>query len=367
MLQFTARLSRSALLPALLLFIFPLGCAEPPGQPTETASDDSTTTADSSEELVVNVYSARHYDTDDKVFAAFTAETGIEVKVVEADSAALLERLRREGEDSPADLFVAVDAGRLYHAEQEGIFQPVQSEVLEQRIPASLRHPDGLWFGLTKRARVIAVAEERVSDGAISSYEDLADPAWRGKVLIRSSSNVYNQSLMGSIVAAHGEEAAEEWCEGLVANLARKPQGGDRDQVRAVASGEGDVAVVNSYYLAQMVAADDKPEDQAAAAAVSVVFPNQDGRGTHVNISGAGVVRGAPHRENAVRLLEFLTSESAQSIFAGGNKEYPVVPGYELAPELAAFGEFEEDSINASVFGSQGQQALRMMDRCGWR
>ena len=341
-----------------------LACAGPEA-PAESAKDAASSEPPS--EQVVNVYSARHYDTDDEVFAAFTEETGIEVNVVEGDSAALLERLRREGEESPADLFVAVDAGRLYHAEQEGLFQPTQSDVLEERIPASLRHPDGLWFGLSKRARVILVAKDRVDEGAITTYEDLADPKWQGKVLIRSSSNVYNQSLVGSIVAAHGEEAAEEWCTGLVANLARKPQGGDRDQIRALAAGEGDIAVANTYYLAQMIAADDKPEDQAAAAAVSVVFPNQGDRGTHVNISGAGVVRGAPHAENAVRLLEFLTSEPAQTVFAGGNKEYPVVEGYELAPELAAFGEFEEDSINASVFGSQGQQALRLMDRCGWR
>lgn len=348
-----------------------VGCSRPePAEPVASPvapSSDAVDSVDSAEEPVVNVYSARHYDTDDELYATFTEQTGIEVRVVEGDSASLLERLRREGDDSPADLFVAVDAGRLSQAEEEGIFQPVESEVLEERIPPSLRHPEGLWFGLTKRARVIVVAKDRVAEGAIATYEDLADPKWRGKVLIRSSSNVYNQSLMGSIVAAHGEEAAEAWCEGLVANLARKPQGGDRDQVRAVAAGEGDVAVVNSYYLAQMIAADDKPEDQAAAAAVSIVFPNKGGRGTHVNLSGAGVVRGAPHPRNAVRLLEFLTSEPAQTVYAGGNQEYPVVAGYERAPELAALGEFEEDSINASVFGSAGQKALRMMDRCGWR
>ena len=340
--------------------------AEPAATP-DNAAPDGQAGAESATGGVVNVYSARHYDTDDQLYANFEAETGIKVQVIEGDSAALLERLRREGEQSSADLFIAVDAGRLNQAEKEGIFDGVDSAVLNERIPASLRHPDGLWFGLTKRARVIVRAKDRVADGEISSYEDLADPKWKGKVLIRSSSNIYNQSLVGSILAAHGEEATEKWCEGVVANMARKPQGGDRDQVRALAAGEGDVAVVNSYYLGQMVAAADKPEDQEAAAQVAVVFPNQDDRGTHVNISGAGVVRGAPNRDNAIRLLEYLTSESAQKMLADVNKEYPIVASYTPVAELAAFGTFKEDSVNASVFGANGQDALRLMDRCGWR
>lgn len=350
-----------ALLLSLLFTTF--GCASPETSPE--GGDGESPTAPS--EQVVNVYSARHYDTDQSLFDRFKAETGIEVRVIEGDSAALLERLRREGEASPADLFVAVDAGRLHQAELEGIFQPIESAVLESRVPAHLRHPDGLWFGLTKRARVIVYAKDRVEAGAIATYEDLAADAWQGRLLIRSSSNIYNQSLVGSILAAAGDEAAEAWCRGVVANLARSPQGGDRDQIRALAAGEGDVAVVNTYYLAQMIAAADKPEDQAAAAQVAVVFPNQQDRGTHVNISGAGVVKGAPNRENAVRLLEFLTSEAAQNTFAGGNKEYPVVSGVAPVPELAAFGSFAEDQLNASVFGANNKQALMLMDRCGWR
>ncbi len=346
-----------------------LGCTSPATETGDSASEESTDSAANSgtesSDGVVNVYSARHYDVDDEVYESFTRETGIKVNIIEGDSAALLERLRREGEQSPADVFIAVDAGRLYQAEQEGIFDPVESEILSQRIPANLRHPDGLWFGLTKRARILVYAKDRVQPGEINSYEDLADPKWKGRVLIRSSSNIYNQSLMGSILAAHGEEAAEAWCRDLVANMARKPQGGDRDQVRAVAAGEGDVAVANSYYLAHMSSG--SPEDQAAAAKVGVVFPNQDDRGTHVNISGAGVVKGAPNRDNAIRLLEHLTDETAQQLFAGGNKEYPAVAGYATVPELEAFGEFQEDTLNASVFGSNNQQALMIMDRCGWR
>lgn len=346
-----------------LLVLCAWGCSSPQTDDaaTQKPADEATV------EQVVNVYSARHYDTDDHLYAMFKEQTGIEVKLIEGDSAALLERLRREGEQSPADVFIAVDAGRLQHAESEGIFAPTRSEILEERIPASLRHPDGLWFGLTKRARVIVYAKDRVQADEITNYEDLADPKWKGRVLIRSSSNVYNLSLMGSIIAAHGEEAAEQWCKALVANMARPPQGGDRDQVRAVAAGEGDVAVVNTYYLAQMLAADDKPEDQEAAAKVGIIFPNQGDRGTHVNVSGAGLVKGGPNPENAVKFLEFLTSPEAQKILADENKEYPVAMGYEWVAELRGFGEFKEDALNASVFGTNNQNALMTMDRCGWR
>ena len=335
-----------------------LSCSSPAAEDTNKAGAEAT-------EQVVNVYSARHYDTDDTIYEAFLEETGIRVNLIEGDSAALLERLTREGAESPADVFITVDAGRLYQAEQQEIFAPVQSDILEERVPQSLRHPEGLWFGLTKRARIIVVSKDRVESGAISSYEDLADEKWRGKVLIRSSSNVYNQSLMGSIIAARGEEAAEAWCRGLVANFARTPQGGDRDQIRSVAAGEGDVAVVNSYYLARMISGSD--EDREAASKVAVVFPNQGDRGTHVNISGAGVVKGAVNLDNAIRFIEYLTSSQAQTVFAGGNKEYPVAAGYEAVTELAEYGPFEEDALNASVFGSNNQIALMTMDRCGWR
>ncbi|MEM7582336.1 MAG: Fe(3+) ABC transporter substrate-binding protein [Acidobacteriota bacterium] len=344
-----------------------IGC----GAPSENAASSDPSAANGQGDAssdgspVVNVYSSRHYDVDDEVYESFTRETGIKVNLIESDSAALLERIKREGDQSPADVFVTVDAGRLYQAQQEGIFDPVTSEILTERIPANLRHPEGLWFGLTKRARVIMIAKDRVESGAITRYEDLANPKWQGKVLIRSSSNIYNQSLMGSIIAAAEEKGAEAWCRGLVANMARPPQGGDRDQIRAVAAGEGDIAVANTYYLAAMMVG--SPEDQAAAAKVQPIFPNQDNRGAHVNISGAGVVKGAPNRANAIRFLEHLTSEQAQEKFAGANKEYPVVAGVALAPELEGFGEFREDDLNASVFGASNQQALMLMDRCGWR
>ena len=313
----------------------------------------------------VNVYSARHYDTDDTIYQKFTRATGIKVNLIEGNSDALLERLKREGKRSIADVFMTVDAGRLYQAEKLGLFQPTKSKILESRIPANLRHSKGLYFGLTKRARIILRSKDRVKAGEITSYEDLAKPKWKGKVLIRSSTNVYNQSLVGSIIAAHGKEQAAQWCKGVVANMARKPQGGDRDQIKAVAAGEGDIAVANSYYFARMLNGTD--EEKAAAAKVEVVFPNQSGRGTHVNISGIGVIKTAPNRKNAIKLIEFLSSDEAQKVFASGNNEYPVVRGVELVPVLKKLGGFKEDVLNPAVFGSNNEKSIRMMDAAGWR
>ena len=313
----------------------------------------------------VNVYSARHYDTDDAIYKRFTEETGIRVNVIEGKSDELLVRLDREGRLSPADVFITVDAGRLHRAVERGVFQPTDSGVLESRIPEALRHPDNLWFGVTKRARVIVVSKDRVPQNIQLDYEDLTDPKWRGRVLVRSSSNIYNQSLVASIIASRGAEAAEAWCEGLVRNLARKPQGGDRDQIRAVAAGEGDVAIVNSYYYAQML--EGGPADREAAARVRLIFPNQDGRGAHVNISGAGVVKHAPNPENAVRFLEFLASDEAQRALAAGTQEYPVVPGVPVTEQLAPLGTFTSDGVDAAALGTHNAEAVRIMDRAGWR
>ena len=314
---------------------------------------------------VVNVYSARHYDTDDTIYKDFEKKAGIKVNIIEGNSDALLARLNREGRRSPADVFITVDAGRLYQAEKQGVFQGVSTDTLKKRVPANLRHPKGLWFGLTKRARIILRSKSRVKEGEISSYEDLAKPEWKGRVLIRSSSNVYNQSLVGSLIEAHGEKGAAAWCKGIVANMARKPQGGDRDQIKGVAAGEADVAVANSYYYARMLSG--TPEEKAAAAKVAVVFPNQKGRGTHVNLSGVGVCANAPNKENAIKFIEFLTSSAAQKVFAAGNNEYPVVKGVESVPVLRSFGGFKEDSVNAAAFGNNNPKAIQIMDRAGWR
>lgn len=315
---------------------------------------------------VVNVYSARHYDTDDALYKQFEADTGIKVNIIEGGSDALLERLRREGRRSPADLFITVDAGRLNKAEELGIFQPVSSSVLEERVPENLRHPDGLWFGLTQRVRVILVSKDRVEEGAITSYEDLAKPEWKNRVLIRSSSNIYNQSLVGSVLETHGHDAALAWCRGLVANLARRPQGGDRDQIRAVAAGEADVAVANHYYYAMLLNSDEQA-DRDAANAVRLIFPNQNDRGAHVNISGAGVVKTAPNKENAIKFLEYLVSPQAQAIIASGNSEYPVTSDAKLTPVLEKFGSFKADEVSAYKFGKNNRNAIRMMDQAGWR
>ena len=317
-------------------------------------------------EEVVNVYSARHYDTDDELIKRFTDETGIKVNIIEGKSDTLLARIKQEGDLSPADVFITVDAGRLRMAEDQGIFQPTRSKVLEARLPESVRHPDGLWFGLTKRARVIVASKDRVPADLQLDYEDLVDPNWKGRVLIRSSSNIYNQSLVASLIEANGESGAEEWCRGIVTNLARTPQGGDTDQIRAVAAGEGDVAVVNHYYLARLMGSQ-KPADREVASKVRVIFPNQDGRGTHVNVCGGGVVKTAPNRENAIKFLEFLASDAAQQRFAEGNYEYPSVVDIPTSKVLMGFGPYKTDSLNASKLGANNKKAVRTMDRAGWR
>ena len=315
---------------------------------------------------VVNIYSARHYDTDDTLYRNFKDRTGITVKVIEGNSDALLSRLKREGKRSPADVFITVDAGRLNKAERQGIFAPVKSNVLAERVPSHLRHPEGLWFGLTQRVRVILASKARVKPDEITRYEDLAKPKWRKRVLIRSSSNVYNQSLVGSLIARYGEKRALAWCEAVVANMARRPQGGDRDQIRAVAAGEGDVAVANHYYYARLLTSS-KEADRRAANAVRLIFPNQKDRGAHVNISGAGVVKTAPNKANAIKFLEFLVSDRAQQVFAAGNNEYPVVKSVAPPAVLKQFGTFKADAVSAHKFGNNNQQAIRLMDRAKWR
>ena len=315
---------------------------------------------------VVNIYSARHYDTDDALFQKFKTQTGITVKVIEGNSDALLTRLRREGKRSPADIFITVDAGRLNKAEAQGIFAPVTSKILTDRVPTNLRHPKGLWFGLTQRVRIILVSKTRVQPGEITRYEDLAKTKWRKRVLIRSSSNVYNQSLVGSLIAKYGDKRALAWCEAVVANMARRPQGGDRDQIRAVAAGEGDVAVANHYYYARLLTSP-KEADRRAANAVRLVFPNQKDRGAHVNISGAGVVKTAPNKANAIKFLEFLVSDEAQKVFSAGNNEYPVVKSVPPPQVLKQFGTFKADTVSAHEFGRNNQKAIRLMDRAKWR
>lgn len=313
----------------------------------------------------VNLYSSRHYDTDRALYDRFSEETGVEVNLIEGDADELIERIKAEGTNSPADVLITVDAGRLHRAVEAGLLSPVDSTVLEERVPDNLQHPENLWFGLSERIRAIVYAEDRVEPGEISSYEDLADPVWEDRVCIRSSSNIYNQSLLASMIASEGAEAAEAWAKGIVANMARPPQGGDTDQIKAVAAGECDVAIVNHYYLVRLLEGDEA--DQEVAARVGILFPNQDGRGAHANISGAGVLGTAPNRDQAIRFLEYLTTPEAQTIFTEGNHEYPVVEGVAPDPVLAAWGDFATDTVNAASYGENNAEAVRIMDRAGWK
>jgi iron(III) transport system substrate-binding protein len=315
---------------------------------------------------IVNVYTHRHYATDAELFAQFTQATGIEVQVVQAGDDELLARLEQEAANSPCDVLIAADAGRLGLATLRGLLRPTQSTTLQTRIPAHLREPGHHWFGLTMRARVVAYHKDRVKPEDIRTYADLTLPEWKGRVLVRSSENVYNQSLLAAMIAHQGAAAAEAWAAGIVQNLARPPQGGDTDQLMAVAEGIGDVAIVNSYYVGKLMASDE-PEKQKAKAAIGVIFPTMDGHGTHVNVSGGGVTKHAPHAAEAMALLEFLSGPEAQERFAEGNKEYPVVANVAPAAELAAFGTFVADTLDLGVLAQHNAEAIKRFDAAGWR
>jgi len=319
------------------------------------------------EDKVVNIYSSRHYQTDEALYAGFTKATGIKVNRIEAGDDALIERIRNEGTRSPADVMITVDAGRLWRAEQLGLFQPVKSAVLESRIPANLREPSGQWFGFSQRARVIAYNKDKVNPSEIQTYEELADGKWKGRVCMRSSTNIYNLSLMGALIDHLGPEKAEAWAKGVRANLAQEPKGGDSDQLMAVAAGLCDLTVSNQYYYARL-ARSDKPNERAAAQKIGIVMPNQKTWGTHVNISGGGVARHAPHREAAIKFLEYLASDEAQRYFADGNNEWPVVQTVKLDnPVLSALGDFKRDRLNVAVLGRNQPNSQKIYDRVAWK
>lgn len=315
---------------------------------------------------VVNVYNARHYGSDQQLWDGFEKATGIEVNAVSGDHDPLLQRLVSEGARSPADLFITVDAGRLAAAIEKGVLQPIGSDLVKVTIPAHLRDKDDHWVGLSVRARVLIYAKDRVAPGELSTYEALAEPRFEGRVLVRSSSNIYNLGLIGSLIEANGAEKTLAWCQGLVANLARPPQGGDTDQIKAVAAGVGDVAISNSYYFGRL-AASTKPEDRAVVEKLAVFFPNQGDRGTHVNVSGVGLVKHAPNRANAVRLIEYLVSPEAQRYLADVNHEFPANPAVPPGPIAASWGPFKQDTLNATVYAQRSAEALKLADRCGWK
>ena len=318
----------------------------------------------------VNVYSARTENLIKPLLDRFTGDTGIEVNLVTGSADALLKRLELEGRNTPADVLITTDVGRLHQAETRDVLQPIESAGLQKHIPAHYRDPDNHWFGLTLRSRIIVHSHERVDPANLSTYEALADDRWQDRLCIRSSSNVYNQSLVASLIAHNGAEATQQWANDVVDNFARDPQGGDRDQIQAVAAGQCDIAVVNTYYLAGMLASS-RDSEVNAAMAVDVFWPNQPGtdkpRGAHMNISGAAVTKYAQNKNEAVKLLEYMLSDDAQKWYADKNFEYPVKAGIQPNAMLQQWGDFKADDLNLSKLGELNAEAVRIMDRAGWK
>lgn len=314
----------------------------------------------------VNIYSARKEDLIKPLLDDFSKQTGITVNLVTGKEAELLQRLQSEGINSPADLLLTSDAGRLAAAHHAGVLQTTPSKLLEKNIPAAYRDPEGYWYGLSVRARPILYAKDRVKPAELSTYEDLAASRWKGKICVRSSDSIYNQSLVAGMIAHHGEAKTETWAKGLVANFARSPKGGDRDQIKAIAAGECDLALANTYYLGGMINSSDQAE-QEAAAQVAVFWPDTKTTGVHVNVSGAGVTAHAKNRDNAVKLLEFLAGNQAQHWYASVNNEYPVNPAIPPSATLKAWGEFKADTLNVAKLGELNADAVKLMDRAGWK
>ena len=318
----------------------------------------------------VNIYTSRHYDSDDALYEKFKNNTGIKVNIISGKGDALMERLKSEANNSPADIFLTTDAGNLWKIQKEGLFLSINSENIKSIVPSNFRGPGDEWIAIAKRARVIFYNPNNVSSQEIEnlSYEDLSASKWKGRIVIRSSGNIYNQSLVASLISNHGIEATEEWAKGLVSNLARKPQGNDRAQIIAVANGEADIAVANSYYYGAMLSGSKGEEQETAAKKVRMHFPNQDNRGVHVNISGAGILKSAPNKGNALTFLEFLLSEQAQEHIVNNTFEYPVLDTVSPSTYISQFGtDFLEDQTSAGDFGKYNPDAIRLMDRVGWQ
>lgn len=314
----------------------------------------------------VNVYTHRHYDVDKKIFRKFRRETGIEVNVIDDDADKLLVRLEKEGENSPCDLFMTVDAGRLARAKNLGLLQPINDQPLLAMVPDQFKDSEGYWMAQTVRARIIVYSKDRVDTSQLSTYENLADAKWKNRLVMRSSDNIYNQSLLASIVAHDGEDKALAWAKGIVANMARDPKGNDRDQVKAIAAGEGDVSLVNTYYVGRMIESEDAAERDAVAK-VGVYFPNQKDRGAHINISGAGIAKYAPHQANALKLLAFLMRDDIQEMFAEANNEFPVKKGLKVKELLREWSTHKTDTINLGTLGGLNNKALKIFTEAGWK
>ena len=316
----------------------------------------------------INLYSQRHYTVDKKQYENFEKLTGIKVNVVKANADELIERLKNEGENSPADLFITVDAGKLFRAKDLGLLQKVTNPKITKNIDPSLIDKDGFWVPITYRARILVYSNDRVNKDELSTYQNLTNEKWKNRILVRSSSNAYNQALMSSIVANEGTEAAEQWASGLVENFSRDPKGSDRDQVKAIAAGQGDVAIVNSYYIGLLLSSS-KQEELKAGKAVSVFFPNQgeNESGTHINVSGIGLTKYSPNKENALKLIEYLTSKEAQKLYINTSYEYPVNPNVEPAEIVKNWGEFRRDSLDLNLLGKFRKEAILVFDKSGWK
>jgi iron(III) transport system substrate-binding protein len=318
--------------------------------------------------LEVNLYSQRHYAVDQKQYENFEKITGIKVNVVKANADELIERLKNEGDKSPADLFITVDAGKLFRAKDLDLLQKINSEMIEKNVDDVFMDKDGYWTPITYRARIIVYSNERVKKEELSTYEDLGDEKWKNRILVRSSSNAYNQALMSSIVANNGVEHAKKWSYDLVKNFARDPKGSDRDQVKAIAAGQGDLAIVNSYYIGLLLSSKNE-EELNAGNSVSVFFPNQgeDQSGSHINISGIGLVKNSPNKSNAIKLMEYLTSEEAQKVYVNTSYEYPVNSKVEPSDIVKKWGEFRPDSLDLNLLGKYRNEAILVFDKTGWK
>jgi len=313
----------------------------------------------------VNVYSSRHYDTDKQLFKMFEKNTGIKVKVIQAKDDALIKRMESEGKNSPADVFITVDAARIQRATEKKLFQPIESNFLVKNIDSKLRDKDNQWFALTKRARMVTVRKDSKLSNGIKTYEELADPKYKGQIMVRSSSNVYNQSLMAAMIKHHGVEYATTWAKGVVANMARDPKGSDRDQARGINAGLGSIAIMNTYYLGKL--ANGSLSDKEVVENVNVIFPKFENGGTHVNISAAGVARYAKNKENAIKFIEFLLLKEAQEVFAKGNYEYPIIKGAEISPLVASWGKIQDDNVTINDLGKFNKDAVKALDVAGWK
>ena len=328
-----------------------------------TAITVSTLTAAQAQEL--NLYSSRHYDTDERLYSDFTAATGITVNRIEGNADELIARMQAEGANSPADVFLTVDTVRLARAADMGLLQPIESEILETRVPAYLQDDDNNWFAFSQRARILFYDKTEVTNPP-QSYQDLAKPEYAGQVCIRSATNVYTQNIVAALIAQLGEEAVQDLATAVVGNFARAPQGGDTDQLRGIASGECNIAMSNTYYYSRIIREGDSQITPEQLANIGWVFPNQNDIGAHMNVSGGGVAANAPNRENAIKFLEYLTSEQAQQYFSAGNDEYPAVPGVGLAPSVAALGIFRPDTIDLSDIAANVEAAVTVLNTAGW-